>query len=572
MTGTTLLQSPVVSGTDGGNTSFFTPGQVIDTTQASFPGEPTTATNLSQPNLPSFFGTSSAAPNVAGVAALMIQKNPKLTPAQVRAGLIASAQPLDGAAPKAWSPQGGFGLVNAVSAINSIVGLTVTTTNPANGSSLGSTPASVTVTFNEPVQFSTVTAADLIFGTLPPGVASITVGTPIAIGSPISPTQVQFPLTYNLLPNASANGNYTFTVGGPVVGQDGTTLAPFTASYVLNDITPPHVIGTTINGRVITIQFDKPLLPSTLNNNTVFVALTDSKGNPLTNLDNDPRFVMTYIAATNTVKLDYSGLNQTQLPSGFYKIIVRAGDELPNGTFEPGVTDLAGNKLDGNFYGSVPDPDITLRQLSGPVTPTSDFNFTQFLGFLSVQAPVITSLSLQAASDTGIPGDANTNDNTPTFVGQVSEPFPGSVAGVTILAEFSGLHGGVLNLGSQNGRGSSGTVDLQVTTDANGAFTFPGATPVFLPEGFQRVQVVAINQPDSPPLPGLSSSNVAAFRIDETSPTIVSATLAPVAPVLTNSLPLGTVFTPVASLSTLSLDVTVPASPIGTSLPTPASW
>ena len=61
-----LVQTPVVSGPDGGNTSFFPPGadhrhQPTRRSRASRPPP----TNLSQ-NLPSFFGTSSAAPERRG--------------------------------------------------------------------------------------------------------------------------------------------------------------------------------------------------------------------------------------------------------------------------------------------------------------------------------------------------------------------------------------------------------------------------------------------------------------------------------------------------------------------------
>lgn len=58
-----------------------------------------------------FYGTSAAAPTVAGVAALMLQANPDLSPAEVKAMLKQSALPTNSA------EQGGAGLVQAEKAV-----------------------------------------------------------------------------------------------------------------------------------------------------------------------------------------------------------------------------------------------------------------------------------------------------------------------------------------------------------------------------------------------------------------------------------------------------------------------
>src|SRR5207245_1492966 len=118
---------------------------------------------------------------------------------------------------------------------------------------------------------------------------------------------------------------------------------------------------------------------------------------------------------------------------------------------------------------------------------------------------------------TGVKGDNNTNVNAPTFVGQVYNGFPGTVSGLTVLAEFNSLHGGTIDLASNGGRGFTGSYDVQVTTDANGTFRIPAP---FLPEGFQRVRLVVIGQPDNPSVPGLSSNYDAAFKVDTTGPQV----------------------------------------------------
>ena len=192
--GATVVQNPTITAPDGGNTSFFSPGQIIDTSNPPFPGEPATGSNLSQ-DLPSFFGTSSAAPNAAAVAALMLQEVPTLTPAEIRAGLIAGATPMNGTAAGTWNQQSGFGEVNAINAINAVDLLRVVSTNPANGSTVTVSPSAITVTFNKPVNFSTVSAADLTFTSLPLGI-TVLLGLPIAVDNPTDPTIIQFPFSF----------------------------------------------------------------------------------------------------------------------------------------------------------------------------------------------------------------------------------------------------------------------------------------------------------------------------------------------------------------------------------------
>jgi large repetitive protein len=574
--GPVLAQNPSVTAPDGGNTSFFSPGQIIDTSNPPFPGEPATATNLSQ-NLPTFFGTSSATPNATAVAALMLQKIPQLTPAQIRSALEQGAIPMNGQTQGTWIPQDGFGLVNAINAINAADLLRVSSTNPANGATVTVTPSAITVTFSKAVVFSTIKAGDLTFTSEPTGVM-VNVGTPVAVDDPNFPTVVQFPISFTKPAGTLANGAYSFTIQSlasapPVMSKDGKDLVPSgKISFTLADVTAPVVTATTLSGRTVQIQFSKALDPATVTLSNIFVIRKNGApvwpptGNDFSsyvNLNSDPRATISYTTAINpstglptyAVTLNYAGLPQTELPSDQYAIVVLS----KNGTAS-GVTDLVGNSLDGNFTGAFPSGTNGMAE-----------NFLQNLGMLALTPPVITTFVMTptSANDTGIVGDQNTNITQPTFIGQVFAAFPGTVAGLQVYLEFDGIHGGSITLASGAGnRGFTGTFDMVVTTDANGSFSFT-APP--LPEGFQHVQAVVVGQADEPPLPGLSSSLEDGFRIDKTAPQITGASFTPGGPLLPLPGSPQPNITAVSSLTSLTLNVVDPVSQSQPVFDTPAS-
>ncbi|OJW22580.1 MAG: hypothetical protein BGO49_00940 [Planctomycetales bacterium 71-10] len=507
LTSPIIPQNPVFTAPDGGNTTFF--GDVIETNNPPFPGQPATQTNLSQ-DLPSFFGTSSAAPNAAAVAALMLDRVPDLTVSEIRSGLIASAQGMNGAGTGNWNAQAGYGLINAVSAISAVDVLTVASSTPAN-QILTTAPQYIDVTFSKPVRFSSVVSGNLQFPGLPAGV-TVTVGQPIAVDDPTSPTVVRFPFSFSYNPNvtSTANGLYQYVIAGPITSTDGKVLQQSgLISFRLADTAGPRVASTSTLGRLVTVQFNEPMNAATITKNNIIVARKNGAATwnspGVVNLSLDPRVTISYNPTNNTATLDFSAMPQTALPSDSYAIIVMSG--------ATGVKDAVGNQLDGEFSGSFP---------SG--NGTNGGNFFQDLGLLQVKAPVITAFALDSSStnDTGIGGDSNTRNTTPQFIGQVYNTFPGTVSNLAYYVQFNSLNGGGFSLSvGSDGRGFAGSFNVSGVTDANGSFTF--TTPTSLPEGFQRARAVVVGQSDAPPLPGASSQLDRAFRVDRTSPYVQAA-------------------------------------------------
>jgi subtilisin family serine protease len=132
--------NPRFTGPDGGNTTFFFGDSSFDDDDQDGKNSPTSTfitKELDNPadELPNFFGTSASAPHVAGVAALMLQKNGSLAPQQVYSILVSTAKDITkrevsvvpGPGDSVFSPiaggpdpDSGAGFVDAVAALAAV--------------------------------------------------------------------------------------------------------------------------------------------------------------------------------------------------------------------------------------------------------------------------------------------------------------------------------------------------------------------------------------------------------------------------------------------------------------------
>jgi len=105
----TLRQKPNFVAPDGGNDTFL---GFKDTGDKS-----TVAQCANNTNLPNFFGTSAAAPHAAAIAALMLQADSTLTPAQIYGALQSTALPMANTSPDVNT---GYGFIQADTAFSSL--------------------------------------------------------------------------------------------------------------------------------------------------------------------------------------------------------------------------------------------------------------------------------------------------------------------------------------------------------------------------------------------------------------------------------------------------------------------
>lgn len=184
-----------------------TPGLIIDNDGLSLDGSGPANYYIMQ-------GTSMACPMAAGVAALMLQGNPDLTPAEIRAALTNTAS-------RASTPDSlvGSGLIDAQAAVRKTTPLSLTV-NSAFG---GAMPGTLTTNYGAVVsQWITNSPLSQGVGTQQVSVAGNVMGNVFAQNSP---TQVTLTLTNNATLNWQWQTQYLLTTDytgdGAVTGTSG---------------------------------------------------------------------------------------------------------------------------------------------------------------------------------------------------------------------------------------------------------------------------------------------------------------------------------------------------------------
>ena len=217
------------------------------------------------------------------------------------------------------------------------------------------TPGAITVTFNKPVNFSTITAdpnpSDILHFVSTPSGVTVLLGQPIPVvdannPDPTRPRSVQFPLQpEQTRAGRLANGNYSFVVQNPPsrtarsLRSTARTSSPAPRSTSPWPTSrPPQVAATSVFGRIVTITFTKAIDPSTITLANIYVQRANG-GSPInlnTVLGTDGKPLAKISSSLNSagqtvVTLDYRALPQTAMPTDSYDIIANGCRHRPGG-------------------------------------------------------------------------------------------------------------------------------------------------------------------------------------------------------------------------------------------------
>lgn len=184
-------------------------------------------------------GTSMATPHVSAVAALMLAKNPAMTPDQVKSALMNSARPFP-----ATCSQCGAGIVDAngaVSIASTLASLPAVTTNAASGITATSATLNSTAAANG---FSTAVSFD--YGTA--SASYSTIDQPATTGSPVDTTGASTLVVTGLV----CNTKYYFRAKGvSSVGSSKGSELSFTTSACAPTVTTGAATSITTGGAVL---------------------------------------------------------------------------------------------------------------------------------------------------------------------------------------------------------------------------------------------------------------------------------------------------------------------------------
>ena len=264
---------------------------------------------------------------------------------------------------------------------------TVSSVVPANAALNVATNTTVRVTFSEPMDPATITAATItlrntVTTALVAGTVTYDVPTRVATFTPGGP-----------LSNAT---NYTVTVTTGVRDVSGNALAaPFSSVFTTAaapDVTAPTIVSRApANGAtaikidtVVTVTFSEPMDPATINTTNITLRHTVTNGLVAASV--------TYNAATNTATLD---------PTNNL-----ANDSSYTITVTTGVKDVAGNALAANStstFTTIPDttaPTVTSRTPTAATGVPAGTNVT-FTFSESMDAATITGATVTLTRTTG---------------------------------------------------------------------------------------------------------------------------------------------------------------------------